>query len=372
MPYYGGNCVSYARAVTGMHIPGDAGAWWNNAAGRYSRGHAPAPGAVLVFKPHGAMWHGHVAVVSHLVNRREILVNQANWVPGRVVKDMAVYDVSAANNWSAVRVADFRSESWGRINPTFGFVYPHRPEPGANDMVVAAIYHPVSPADRTPALRLASDETIDDTAPARDRRPRHDRLGLRATSRRETVADRERHHPHPRIAETTRHERAIAEHLRQVERHNVELAARRHGSKAHDRHSEQFAVAEQLRHREELEAKKARVKKTRLAARHEMPSEHTRRRASIRVAETTARDKLLAERVRRAEHHTVVAEHHVIKPEHHRITVHRAAKTDHLRHAETRTARVEHPVSRHPRHVATRERRESVPEQIAEVRDRAN
>ena len=379
--YYGGNCVTYARAVTGMHISGDAGAWWNNAAGRYSRGHAPAPGAVLVFKPFGAMWHGHVAVVSHLVNRREILVNQANWVPGRVVKDMAVYDVSAANNWSAVRVADYRSVSWGRINPTFGFVYPHRPEPDGNDMVVAAIYHPAGQAHHTPAVRLASDETIDDTEPARDRRPRHDRLGFRATSRRETLAERERErrHPHPRTAEATRHERAVAEHLPQAERHRVDLAARREDSKAHDRHAERLAMAEQQRRREELEAKKERLaarheqkaeptrlaaaeqlrrreeleaKNERLAARHVAPSEHARRRAPSHVADA------------KAEHHGVT--------EHHGVAEHRAAKAEHLRHAETRSARVEHPASRHPHHVATRERRESVPEQIAEARDRAN
>ena len=74
----GGNCVAYAREVSGISLDGNAGAWWSQAEGRYGRGQTPAVGAVLVFKPSGHMPVGHVAVVSQVVKPREILVDQAN------------------------------------------------------------------------------------------------------------------------------------------------------------------------------------------------------------------------------------------------------------------------------------------------------
>jgi surface antigen len=130
---YGSNCVTYVRAATGMDISGNAGDWWDNAAGSYRRGHKPSAGAVLVFRPSGHMRAGHVAVVSQVVNAREILVNQANWPHGDVVEGAAVYDVSADNDWTTVRVAAESGGSWGRTNPTFGFIYrdgaPDREQP---------------------------------------------------------------------------------------------------------------------------------------------------------------------------------------------------------------------------------------------------
>jgi hypothetical protein len=121
---FGNNCVTYAREVTGMDISGNAGDWWDNAAGSYRRGQKPEAGAVLVFRRSGAMWAGHVAVVARVVNAREILVNQANWPHGDVVEGAAVYDVSSNNDWTTVRVANVYGPSWGRTNPTFGFIYP--------------------------------------------------------------------------------------------------------------------------------------------------------------------------------------------------------------------------------------------------------
>jgi hypothetical protein len=138
-PVHGGNCALYARSITGIDLAGDAGAWWPNAEGRYQRSQEPAVGAVLVFKPSGHMRHGHVAVVSRVVNKREVLVDQANWVPGRIVKDMSVVDASPDNDWSMVRVLELHSRTHGRENATYGFIHPHPADrhDGADTVVIA-------------------------------------------------------------------------------------------------------------------------------------------------------------------------------------------------------------------------------------------
>jgi surface antigen len=120
---HGGNCVAYAREVTGVHLDGNAAAWWPHAEGRYQRGHTPEAGAILVFKPSGGMHVGHVAVVSRVVGPREVLVDQANWVRGRITKSISVVDASPANDWTSVKVQ--YGETHGRENPTYGFIYPH-------------------------------------------------------------------------------------------------------------------------------------------------------------------------------------------------------------------------------------------------------
>lgn len=124
----GGNCVAYAKAVTGIKIDGNAGLWWSHAAGRYDRGQEPRIGSILVFKSSGHMRSGHVAVVSGVVGPRKILVDHANWVRGRVSKAMAVVDTSSDNDWTSVKVLGNRQEAGGqRDNPTFGFIYPQIP-----------------------------------------------------------------------------------------------------------------------------------------------------------------------------------------------------------------------------------------------------
>jgi surface antigen len=137
-PSYGGNCALYARQVTGVELAGDAGAWWGHALGRYQRGQEPSVGAVLVFRPSGHMRHGHVAVVSRVVNRREILVDQANWIRGRIVKNMSVVDASPGNDWTSVKVVELSSRTHGRENATYGFIYPTRPPREMDDRVVTA------------------------------------------------------------------------------------------------------------------------------------------------------------------------------------------------------------------------------------------
>ena len=119
-----GNCALYARAQTGVDLFGAAGGWWDEAAGRYQRGHVPAVGSILVFRRTGYIPSGHVAVVAQVVNSREIVVDHANWYHGMVTRGVTVIDDSPNNDWSAVAVMDLGTGKYGRDNPTYGFVYP--------------------------------------------------------------------------------------------------------------------------------------------------------------------------------------------------------------------------------------------------------
>jgi surface antigen len=121
--------VPYARQVSGIDIRGDAWTWWSGAAGRYQRGGTPEAGAVLVMQATRVMRRGHLAVVESLVAPREIRVTQANWgydrkTRGRVETGTPVIDVSEDNSWSAVRVWNRQTQAYGRVKPTFGFIYP--------------------------------------------------------------------------------------------------------------------------------------------------------------------------------------------------------------------------------------------------------
>lgn len=118
-------CVPYAREVSGIQLAGDAWEWWGEAAGRYPRSHTPQQGAVLVFAPHGSMASGHLAVVTSVVDSRQIDVTQSNWLPYRIEHDQPVIDVSAANDWSAVRVWYEPVQAIGAtVYPTYGFILP--------------------------------------------------------------------------------------------------------------------------------------------------------------------------------------------------------------------------------------------------------
>jgi len=134
--YHGGwlECVPYARRVSGIDLTGNAYTWWNEAAGRYERGQTPEGGSVLNFRNNGRMRLGHVAVVTEVVNRREVLVTQANWggpgfVRGGVSTGISVVDVSANNDWTAVRMALGHSSTYGSVYPTYGFIYGHQGAP---------------------------------------------------------------------------------------------------------------------------------------------------------------------------------------------------------------------------------------------------
>ena len=123
-------CAPFARLASGIQIFGNAATWWDQAEGRYGRGSAPEPGAVLVFKAAGQMRFGHVATVSEVVDARTVKLTHANWSPingarGQIEVDVEAVDVSPANDWSEVRVwyapiGDIGTSS----HPAYGFIYP--------------------------------------------------------------------------------------------------------------------------------------------------------------------------------------------------------------------------------------------------------
>jgi len=118
-------CVTYAREVSGIQIRGNADTWWGQAAGRYERGHAPRAGAVLAFRATQRMRVGHVAMVSRVLGDREVLLTHANWSRrGGVERDVRAVDVSAANDWSQVKVWYGPNGGLGTSSyPTSGFIY---------------------------------------------------------------------------------------------------------------------------------------------------------------------------------------------------------------------------------------------------------
>jgi surface antigen len=116
-------CAPYARAISGIQIRGNANTWWGQAAGRYERGQTPREGAVLAFDSTRRMRVGHVAMVSRVVSEREVLLTHANWSRrGGVERDVRAIDVSAAGDWSAVKV-QYRGSMGTSVNPTRGFIY---------------------------------------------------------------------------------------------------------------------------------------------------------------------------------------------------------------------------------------------------------
>ena len=131
-------CAPFARQVSGVELYGDAASWWDQADGRYERRADPAKGAVLVFRRTARLPSGHVSVVAQLVSGREIRVTQANWVHGRITRYEPVVDVSAANDWTRVRVWWAPAGTLGATAyPTYGFVGPASPRPGSD--VVAGL-----------------------------------------------------------------------------------------------------------------------------------------------------------------------------------------------------------------------------------------
>ncbi len=137
--YIGGNvpveCVPFARALSGIYLRGDAADWWWEANGRYGRSYAPEIGSVLVLQRSGRLPYGHVAVVSRVISRRQVLVTQANWVHHRVTEDQPVIDVSPAGDWSMIRVWWPPSGQMGVGEyPAYGFIRATRPTSHENLM----------------------------------------------------------------------------------------------------------------------------------------------------------------------------------------------------------------------------------------------
>ncbi|MDJ0609353.1 MAG: CHAP domain-containing protein [Kiloniellales bacterium] len=117
-------CVPYARRLAGIQIRGDAGTWWDQAKGRYARNRTPKVGAILVIKSQGRS-RGHLAVVTKILNRREIVADHANWLNrGRIHKNTPIIDVSAAGDWSTVRVWYTPGKVYGaRRYAAHGFIH---------------------------------------------------------------------------------------------------------------------------------------------------------------------------------------------------------------------------------------------------------
>ena len=136
-------CVPFARAESGVEIRGNAKTWWAQAAGAYERGREPRKGAVMAFAGTSGMPLGHVAVVKKVVSDREILIDHANWSPiggrrGQIERNVRVVDVSAAGDWSAVRVWYAPIGDLGlRANPVQGFIY-NRPDSAEGGMLAAS------------------------------------------------------------------------------------------------------------------------------------------------------------------------------------------------------------------------------------------
>lgn len=125
-------CAPYARMISGVEIYGNANTWWNQAAGRYDRGREPVEGAVMTFEATGRMKLGHVAMVSKVVNDREVLLTHANWSRrGGVERDVRAVDVSEAGDWSVVKVWFAANGGLGTSSYQLkGFIYPKSaPEP---------------------------------------------------------------------------------------------------------------------------------------------------------------------------------------------------------------------------------------------------
>ncbi|MCC2975229.1 CHAP domain-containing protein [Sphingomonas sp. PL-96] len=118
-------CAPYAREISGIDIHGNANTWWGQAAGKYQRGATPKEGAVLSFESTRRMRLGHVAMVSKVLNEREVLLTHANWSRrGGIERDVRAVDVSAAGDWSEVRVWFGPVGGLGTSSyPTNGFIY---------------------------------------------------------------------------------------------------------------------------------------------------------------------------------------------------------------------------------------------------------
>jgi surface antigen len=118
-------CAVFAREVSSVKIHGNAWTWWEQAAGKYDRGDTPQVGAVMSFKKTGHNPFGHVAMVSRIVNDREVLLTHANWsFAGGIERNVRAVDVSLAGDWSEVKVWFAPTGGLGTtVYPVNGFIY---------------------------------------------------------------------------------------------------------------------------------------------------------------------------------------------------------------------------------------------------------
>lgn len=171
-------CVPFARDNSGIELTGNANTWWSGASGIYERGARPEVGSVLNFRASGRMRLGHVAVVSNVLDGRNVEIDHANWSGrGSVRRNVRVVDVSASNDWSAVRVA-LGNGDFGSVYPTYGFIY-DRPDRGtmiANSGVANAGVANAGVASQGMTNTGFGGRVIAMTAPAMDFRPAPERV----------------------------------------------------------------------------------------------------------------------------------------------------------------------------------------------------
>jgi surface antigen len=159
LPYI--QCVPYARRVSGIQLYGDAHTWWGQAAGHYARGMRPRVGAIMAFRPYGAMQLGHVAAVSKVVDDRTVLLRHANWSPidgrrGQPEDNVRAVDVSPAGDWSEVRVWYSPIGALGTTHwPVSGFIYNQKPK--ANERLAVLASADVSSAKPAYTSRIGAD-----------------------------------------------------------------------------------------------------------------------------------------------------------------------------------------------------------------------
>jgi surface antigen len=145
-----GQCVAYVHAHSAFRIQANAHMWWARAAGIHARGNAPEVGSVLSFRSVRGMPLGHVALVSRVVDEREIEIDHNNWLGVGPVRGASVVDVSPRNDWTAVRVANRAgTRVYGRVYATDGFI--HARVPGFEPPMVAT--RPREEAPRREPLR---------------------------------------------------------------------------------------------------------------------------------------------------------------------------------------------------------------------------
>ncbi len=145
-----GQCVAYVHAHSDFRIQANAHMWWSRAAGIHARSGVPEKGSVLSFRSVRGMHLGHVALVSRVVDSREIEIDHNNWMGVGPSRGASVIDVSPNNDWTAVRVENRPgSRAYGRIYPTDGFI--HARPPGSEPPMVAA--RPVPEQQRREPLR---------------------------------------------------------------------------------------------------------------------------------------------------------------------------------------------------------------------------
>lgn len=124
--------MPYARNVSGIPIRGNAHTWWVQAKEKgYTRSARPKVGSVMVLSKTSRLKYGHLAVVTRIIDSRNIEVEHANWGGNRetrmiAYKRMPVVDTSKNNNWSSARFWNYPSASYGSVYKVSGFIYPKK------------------------------------------------------------------------------------------------------------------------------------------------------------------------------------------------------------------------------------------------------